>query len=202
MSFLELKNISFSYKKDKKLIQNLNLSVEAGERLAILGESGSGKSTILRLIAGFETAQKGSIFLENKDITYLAPQYRKIGYLFQDYALFPHLNVYKNIAFGISKKEYHRVDELLKIIKMQDFKDVYPHTLSGGQQQRVALARALAPNPKLLLLDEPFSALDTNLKSNIRSQIKEILQTLNITSILVTHDTQDVKEFATKEFRL
>ncbi|PSM51334.1 iron(III) ABC transporter, ATP-binding protein [Campylobacter blaseri] len=202
MSFLELKNINFSYVKNKPLIENLSLRLSRGDSLAILGKSGSGKSTILRLISGFESPDSGKILLEEKDITYMPPQRRNIGYLFQDYALFPHLSVYKNIAFGVGKKDKDRVHELLEIIHMSDFKDVYPHTLSGGQQQRVALARALAPNPKLILLDEPFSALDTGLRSEIRSQIKEILNSLKISSILVTHDMEDVKEFATKTFEI
>ncbi|MCR8685470.1 ABC transporter ATP-binding protein [Campylobacter ureolyticus] len=199
--FLELKNISFSYKKDQNLISNLNFSLQKGKRLAILGESGSGKSTILRLISGFENLDSGEIWLNGQNITFLPPNKRNIGYLFQDYALFPHLKVWQNIGFGI-KNDKKRVDEMLELIRMSEYRDLYPHALSGGQQQRVALARALAIKPKLLLLDEPFSALDADLRTKIRTDIKEILDSLEITSILVTHDLDDVKNFSDESFIL
>ncbi|CZE48118.1 ABC transporter ATP-binding protein [Campylobacter geochelonis] len=206
MSFLQITRLNFAYKKEK-IISDFDLVLNCGEHLAICGASGSGKSTILRLISGFEMAQSGKILLEEKDITFTPANKRNIGYLFQDYALFPHLNVRENIAFGIqnklSKKDVlKQVDELLELVSLQDFAKVYPHTLSGGQQQRVALARALAPSPKLLLLDEPFSALDSHLKAEIRTQVKEILTKFNTTSILVTHDKEDVENFATRSINL
>lgn len=206
MSFLHVSELDFGYEKDK-IINKFNLSLEKGQKLAICGASGSGKSTILRLISGFEIASSGRIILEGKDITFTPPNKRNIGYLFQDYALFPHLNVSENIAFGLKnimkKNEIKEtVDRMLKVVSLEQYATSYPHTLSGGQQQRVALARALAPNPKLLLLDEPFSALDSHLKDEIRSEIKEILTSFDITSILVTHDQEDVEKFATSCIKL
>ncbi|AII15264.1 iron(III) transporter, ATP-binding protein [Campylobacter iguaniorum] len=206
MSFLHISELDFGYEKDK-IINKFNLSLEKGQKLAICGASGSGKSTILRLISGFEMASSGRIILEGKDITFTPPNKRNIGYLFQDYALFPHLNVSENIAFGlknIMKKNEIKdvVNRLLKVVSLESYASSYPHALSGGQQQRVALARALAPSPKLLLLDEPFSALDSHLKDEIRSEIKEILTSFEITSILVTHDQDDVEKFATSCIKL
>lgn len=206
MSFLHISELDFGYEKDK-IINKFNLSLEKGQKLAICGASGSGKSTILRLISGFEMASSGRIILEGKDITFTPPNKRNIGYLFQDYALFPHLNVSENIAFGlknIMKKNEIKdvVNRLLKVVSLESYATSYPHALSGGQQQRVALARALAPSPKLLLLDEPFSALDSHLKDEIRSEIKEILTAFEITSILVTHDQDDVEKFATSCIKL
>lgn len=198
MEFLDFKNISFYYEKDKLILKDFSFNLARNENLAILGQSGSGKSTILRLISGFEFPKKGEIILDSKDITFTPPEKRNIGILFQDYALFPHLSVFENIAFGLKKKDKNKALEFLDLIKMQEYKNAYPYSLSGGQQQRVALARALAVRPKLLLLDEPFSALDKELKSSIRASIKELLELTNTPSIIVTHDEEDARIFANK----
>lgn len=168
-----IKDLSFKYKNAKDYqIKNFNLKIEKGEIVALLGPSGSGKSTILRLISGLEVPSMGEIIVENrtlynKDI-FIEPEKRGIGMVFQDYALFPHMTVEKNVLFGVGnvdKKEKQRIlDEVLELVDMKDFKKRYPHELSGGQQQRIAIARALAPKPSLILLDEPFSNLDANLR--------------------------------------
>ncbi|MBW3545173.1 MAG: ABC transporter ATP-binding protein, partial [Bacteroidetes bacterium] len=170
---LELKNLYKKYqRKDVWAVNNLSLQVPKGELLALVGESGSGKTTLLRLIAGFELPEKGSIDLNGRQVfgadAYVQPEKRRIGMVFQDYALFPHLSVQENITFGLrhqSKQQKHkRLQELLSLVGLQTQAHKYPHELSGGQQQRVALARALAPQPDILLLDEPFSNLDEVLK--------------------------------------
>ncbi|MCM8710248.1 ABC transporter ATP-binding protein [Clostridium sp. SYSU_GA19001] len=203
--YFVIKNLSFKYKNAKDYqIKNFNLEIEKGEIVALLGPSGSGKSTILRLISGLEVPSMGEIIVENstlynKDI-FIEPEKRGIGMVFQDYALFPHMTVEKNVLFGVGnvdKKEKQRIlDEVLELVDMKDFKKRYPHELSGGQQQRVAIARALAPKPSLILLDEPFSNLDANLRKKIRNEIKDILKKSHTTSIFVTHDIEDAKDVA------
>ncbi len=204
---LQINNLSFSYDRTNKVIDNFDLDVDKGEVAALIGNSGSGKSTILRLTAGFEIPDSGEIIIAGKtvadDRTFIAPEKRKIGMVFQDYALFPHFNVFQNIAFGIEnlskKRKNKKVNELLELINLNDFHKRYPHQLSGGQQQRVALARTLATDPKLLLLDEPFSNLDTELRDNIRAQLKNIICKIGITTILVSHDKEDAEFMADKE---
>lgn len=181
---------------DKIIIPELSFSVKQGQIACLLGPSGCGKTTALRALAGFEPVYSGSIELAGKIISRagetLVPEKRKVGMVFQDYALFPHLTVHDNIAFGIQDKDRperdHAVADLLKMIKLTDHARYYPHQLSGGQQQRVALARALAPNPTILLLDEPFSNLDTELRRSLSLEVRDILKQNNITAILVTHD--------------
>lgn len=200
-----IKDLSFKYKNAKDYqIKNFNLKIEKGEIVALLGPSGSGKSTILRLISGLEVPSMGEIIVENrtlynKDI-FIEPEKRGIGMVFQDYALFPHMTVEKNVLFGVGnvdKKEKQRIlDEVLELVDMKDFKKRYPHELSGGQQQRIAIARALAPKPSLILLDEPFSNLDANLRKKIRNEIKDILKKSHTTSIFVTHDIEDANDVA------
>lgn len=185
--------------KESYAIRNVSLNVKKGELLALVGESGSGKTTLLRLIAGFEEPDKGEIEINGKIVVsetqYVSPDKRKVGMVFQDYALFPHLRVYDNIAFGIKKLDKahrdKRIKEVLRLVGLQSFEKRYPHELSGGQQQRTALARALAPNPDLILLDEPFSNLDGVMKDRVREEIKQIIKSTGITAIFVTHDTRD-----------
>lgn len=197
---LELRNLYKKYqRKDVWAVNNLSLQVPKGELLALVGESGSGKTTLLRLIAGFELPEKGSIDLNGRQVfgpeAYVQPEKRRIGMVFQDYALFPHLSVAENITFGLRHwsrpEKQHRLQELLLLVGLQAQAHKYPHELSGGQQQRVALARALAPQPDILLLDEPFSNLDEVLKEQMRRDMRKIIKNTHTTAIFVTHDTRD-----------
>jgi len=178
-------------------VDNVSFEVQAGELVALLGPSGSGKSTILRIIAGLERPDSGEIYLTGKDVTSLSTQKRKIGFVFQHYALFKHMTVEKNIAFGMEvqkhKKEYikEKIEELVNLVRLQGYEKHYPDQLSGGQRQRVALARALAVEPKVLLLDEPFGALDAKVRDNLAQWLQEFHKKLNITSIFVTHDQNE-----------
>jgi len=204
---LKINNLHFKYKNSKTdNIEDFNINIKKGEIVGILGESGSGKSTMLRIIAGLESAYKGSIVIGDKVVydnkNFIEPENRGIGMVFQDYALFPHMTVAKNIMFGLKKMSMSdkgkRMTEMLELVNLVEHKDKYPHELSGGQQQRIAIARALAPNPSILLLDEPFSNLDAHLQEKIRTELKEIIQKANITSIFVTHDKEDAKALADK----
>ena len=197
---LALKNLYKKYqRKDIWAVENVTLEVAEGELLALVGESGSGKTTLLRLIAGFEVPQQGLIYLNKREVfgphSYVEPEKRRIGMVFQDYALFPHLKVKENISFGLKKaskaEKESRVQEMLKLVDLQTQANKYPHELSGGQQQRVALARALAPQPDMLLLDEPFSNLDEVLKEQMRREMRQIIKNTGITAVFVTHDTRD-----------
>ncbi|MBX3582059.1 MAG: ABC transporter ATP-binding protein [Rhizobiaceae bacterium] len=179
------------------VVQDFNLDVGSGEFISFLGPSGCGKTTVLRMVAGFEEPTSGSIVVGGKDVTRLRPNQRNIGMVFQAYALFPNLTVAQNIAFGLKVAGEPRADiekrvaEMLDLIKLQQFGDRYPYQLSGGQQQRVALARALAPKPKLLLLDEPLSALDAKVRVSLRDEIRAIQKELGITTVFVTHDQEE-----------
>lgn len=204
---LKINNLHFKYKNSKEdNIKDFNLEIKKGEIVSILGESGSGKSTMLRIIAGLENAYKGKITIADKIVydknKFIEPEKRGIGMVFQDYALFPHMTVAKNIMFGLKKMDKtqreKRMIDMLKLVNLEEYKDKYPYELSGGQQQRIAIARAIAPSPSILLLDEPFSNLDANLQSKIRTELKEIIQKANITSIFVTHDKEDAKALADK----
>jgi iron(III) transport system ATP-binding protein len=193
---LELSNIQCNY-NSLVVIKDLSFKLVKGDIACLLGPSGCGKSTILRAIAGFETPANGSILLNDKEISsplrQLAPELRNIGMVFQDYALFPHLTVSENILFGLSQKKHKvsKANDLINLVDLNGYENRYPHELSGGQQQRVALARALAPEPELLLLDEPFSNLDAELRNRLSLDIRNILKTLNISAILVTHDQKE-----------
>lgn len=205
---LKIDNLTFAYnKKEENIVENFSLEVEKGEVVALVGASGSGKSTVLRLTAGLEIPDSGQIKIAGETAAakhkFIAAEKRAVGMVFQDYALFPHLNVEKNIAFGIDhlskKKRKARVSELLKLVKLEGFEKRYPHQLSGGQQQRIALARTLAPGPELLLLDEPFSNLDAELKDKIRNELNEIIKKIGITTILVSHDREDAEFMRARE---
>ncbi|WP_417661338.1 ABC transporter ATP-binding protein [Pseudomonas sp.] len=193
---LNLHNLSCGY-NEHKVVQDLNLHLNAGDIGCLLGSSGCGKTTTLRAIAGFEPVHSGEISLAGEVISSagftLAPEKRRIGMVFQDYALFPHLSVAQNIAFGIRKQpDCERItEELLALVKLDRLGKRYPHELSGGQQQRVSLARALAPEPQLLLLDEPFSNLDGELRRSLSREVREILKSRGTSAILVTHDQEE-----------
>lgn len=184
------------------VVKGIDLEISSGELFFLLGPSGCGKSTLLRMIAGLEAPTSGEIYLDEKRITDLPPHKRGIGMVFQQYALWPHLTVFGNIAFGLQAKGVgraeisRRVAEVLEQVHLQSFDARYPHELSGGQQQRVALARALAPNPGVILLDEPLSNLDTRLRDSIRRELAEIHSNLKITMIYVTHDQEDALALA------
>lgn len=197
--FLELDHISLAYDTADGLatvVSDLSLGLEKASIGCLLGASGCGKTTVLRAIAGFEPLRQGSIQLGttvlSSTLRTLAPETRHVGMMFQDYALFPHLSVEKNIAFGLRKWEKarreHRVQELLALVGLQACARKFPHELSGGQQQRVALARALAPEPELLLLDEPFSNLDIDTRERLAFEVRDILKATGHTALLVTHN--------------
>jgi putative spermidine/putrescine transport system ATP-binding protein len=180
-----------------QVVKGVDLSFNQGEFVTLLGPSGCGKTTILRMIAGFEQPTSGTITVDGHDITTLAPNKRQIGMVFQAYALFPNMNVADNIGFGLKiagmprPQREARVEEMLKLIGLSGLGKRYPFELSGGQQQRVALARALAPSPRMLLLDEPLSALDAKIRVSLREQIREIQRELGITTVFVTHDQEE-----------
>ena len=181
---------------DEPVLHGVSLDVSPGESIALLGPSGCGKTTLLRLIAGLERPSSGSISIGNNFVageTWVPPDRRKVGMVFQDWALFPHLSVAKNVAYGIAKSTSKdaEVSSALEMMDLSGLEDRMPATLSGGQQQRVALARALAPRPGVLLLDEPFSNLDTSLRTEVRTEVRELLAELGITSIFVTHDQDE-----------
>lgn len=196
MAFLEISNLQKDY-AGNRVVENFNLAVEQGEFVSFLGPSGCGKTTVLRMVAGFETPSAGSIRIDGKDVVDLKPNQRNIGMVFQAYALFPNMTVAQNLAFGLkvagkSKAEIDdTVKEMLALIKLEELGQRYPFQLSGGQQQRVALARALAVKPKLLLLDEPLSALDAKIRVSLREEIRAIQRKLQITTIFVTHDQEE-----------
>ncbi len=196
MAFLELIGLRKSYGQTE-VVKNFNLGVEKGEFISFLGPSGCGKTTTLRMVAGFETPTEGAIRIDGKDVVRLRPNARNIGMVFQSYALFPNMTVARNVGFGMKvagrpKAEIDaRVAEMLELIGLPGLGERYPFQLSGGQQQRVALARALAARPKVLLLDEPLSALDAKIRVSLREQIRAIQRQLGITTIYVTHDQEE-----------
>jgi sulfate transport system ATP-binding protein len=183
-------------------VDDVSFDVPAGQLVALLGPSGSGKSTILRIIAGLETAERGSVELTGEDATAIPIQRRGVGFVFQHYALFRHMTIRDNIAFGLKVRKLPkaeiraRVDELLNLVQLTGYATRYPSQLSGGQRQRVALARALAPRPKVLLLDEPFGALDAKVRDELRTWIRRLHDEVHVTSLFVTHDQQEAFEVA------
>ncbi|SFV76849.1 Ferric iron ABC transporter, ATP-binding protein [hydrothermal vent metagenome] len=203
---LAVNDLSVTY-QNNEVLDGFNLNLEQGEIFALLGDSGSGKSSALRFIAGLDVATRGRVELDGHQLSLngehqVTPELRGVGMVFQDYALFPHMTVEKNIVFGISnqskKEQKERVKELLSLIGLEGIDKKYPHQLSGGEQQRVALARALAPAPKLLLLDEPFSSLDKKHRDQLVAQVRSILKKSQVTSILVTHDETEANALADK----
>jgi sulfate transport system ATP-binding protein len=185
-----------------KAVDDVSLEIKSGSLVALLGPSGSGKSTLLRLIAGLELPDRGKIWLTGEDATYRSVQERNIGFVFQHYALFKHLTVRKNIAFGLEirqapkDKVKARVEELLELVQLQGLGDRYPSQLSGGQRQRVALARSLAVEPKVLLLDEPFGALDAKVRKDLRAWLRRLHDEVHVTTVFVTHDQEEAMEVA------
>ena len=183
-----------------KALDNVSLEIKSGSLVALLGPSGSGKSTLLRLIAGLESPDNGRILLTGKDATNQSVQERNIGFVFQHYALFKHMTVRENIAFGleirktVKKRIKARVDELLELVQLSGFGDRYPSQLSGGQRQRVALARALAVEPNVLLLDEPFGALDAKVRKDLRAWLRRLHDEVHVTTVFVTHDQEEAME--------
>ena len=196
MAFLELNAVQKKFGATTA-VEGFNLQVERGEFVSFLGPSGCGKTTTLRMVAGFEMPTAGAIVIDGADMTYVPPSKRNVGMVFQSYALFPNMVVADNIGFGlqVARRPQHevkqRVQEMLALIKMEEFGNRYPHQLSGGQQQRVALARALAIHPHVLLLDEPLSALDAKIRVALRAEIRAIQRQLNITTVYVTHDQEE-----------
>ena len=185
-------------------VNRVNLEIEEGEFICFLGPSGCGKTTVLRMITGFETVTEGNVIFDGKVINNLIPQKREFGIVFQSYALFPNMTVEENIAFGLKVRKMpknaiaERLDQMLDLIGLRDWRHLYPAQLSGGQQQRVALVRALAPNPQVLLLDEPLSALDAKIRVRLRAEIKRLQQELKKTMIYVTHDQEEALSIADK----
>jgi len=183
-------------------LDRVNLEIKNGSLVGLLGPSGSGKSTLLRVLAGLEKPDSGRIWLEGQDATNMKLQDREIGFVFQNYALFPHLTVFENIGFGLDVKKIdpilkkQRVLELLKLMQLEQFGECYPTQLSGGQRQRVALARALAVEPKVFLLDEPFAALDAKIRKQLRSWLRELHHQISVTTVFVTHDHAEAMELA------
>lgn len=200
MGIIELNQVTMTYPGGRMpAVYDISFKVNKGEVLALLGPSGSGKTTLLRLIAGFEVPDQGRVSLGGEEVSRAAyclpPEKRGVGMVFQDYALFPHLTVVKNVAFGLRRisaaNRKRKVMEILTLVGLTGFEQCYPHELSGGQQQRVALARAIAPNPIVVLLDEPFSNLDPDMRSRMRYEVQQILKRVGTTAILVTHDHEE-----------
>ena len=200
MSIL-VRNISKRF-GDFVALDDVSLDVESGALTALLGPSGSGKSTLLRIIAGLENADQGEILLAGKDATALAPQKRNVGFVFQHYAAFKHMTVWDNVAFGLKVRKRpkaeiaERVDELLNLVQLQNLGHRYPAQLSGGQRQRMGLARALAPEPQVLLLDEPFGALDARVRAELREWLRQLHDVVHVTTVFVTHDQDEAMEIS------
>jgi sulfate transport system ATP-binding protein len=200
---IEVRNISKRF-GDFRALDDVSIDVDSGSLTALLGPSGSGKSTLLRIIAGLEWPDEGEIKLAGEDATPLTPQKRGVGFVFQHYAAFKHMTVRDNIAFGLKIRKRpkdevtRRVDELLELVQLQGFGNRYPAQLSGGQRQRMALARALAPEPKVLLLDEPFGALDARVRAELRVWLRRLHDETHTTTVFVTHDQEEAMEVADK----
>ena len=207
-NILEIINLSHAYSKNENSITGINLDIQEGERVSILGPSGCGKSTLLRLIAGLEKPSQGEIKIKGIKASsrenLLPPEKRNVGLVVQDKALFPHLSVYSNICFGIKKNKTKDdiASELLTLFKIENLKSKYPHEISGGEQQRVALARSLATNPDLLMLDEPFSALDKDLKETLYSEISLVFSERKTTILLVTHDQNEAELMTERQIKM
>ncbi|WP_028400171.1 ABC transporter ATP-binding protein [Ectobacillus panaciterrae] len=203
MSYVTIDQVTKRY-ENQVVLNNISLTLQKGEFATLLGQSGCGKSTLLRSIAGLEEVDIGSILVDQKNITHLSPRQREVGMVFQSYALFPNMTVFDNIAYGLKmKKEKNiksRVQNMIDMVDLTGKEGSYPHQLSGGQQQRVALARALVMEPKVLLLDEPLSALDAKIRKNLQKELKRIQRELEITTIFVTHDQEEAMTLSDKIF--
>lgn len=196
-SFLELKNLKKSFAPGEAVLQGINLTIRRGEFVTLLGASGCGKTTTLRIIAGLEQPDSGSVWLEGQDVTALEPNQRDVNTVFQNYALFPHMNVADNIGYGLKIRKApkaeikKKVKEMLELVQLEGYEKRKPSELSGGQKQRVAIARALANNPRVLLLDEPLGALDLQLRRTMQLELKRLQKKLGITFIYITHDQEE-----------
>ncbi|USG64227.1 ABC transporter ATP-binding protein [Brevibacillus ruminantium] len=196
MSYVQIENLTKTF-HGQPVLNQLSLAIQKGELVTLLGPSGCGKSTLLRILSGLTASDSGSIHIDGKDVTAVQPKEREIGMVFQSYALFPNLNVSENIGFGLEMKKVakaemqRRVQEMIELVGLTGKERAYPRELSGGQQQRVALARSLVTRPKVLLLDEPLSALDAQIRKNLQKQLRTIQRELNMTTVLVTHDQEE-----------
>jgi len=200
---IELRNVTKKF-GDVAAVNKVSFAVKEGELIALLGPSGGGKTTVLRMIAGLEMPTTGDVFIRGKRVNDLSVQQRNIGFVFQSYALFKNMNVFRNIAFGLKIKKWRngdihsRIDELLTLFGLQGLEKRYPHQLSGGQRQRVAIARALAPKPSVLLLDEPFGAVDAKIRQELREWLVTLHHDLNVTTVFVTHDQEEAMEVSNR----
>jgi ABC-type Fe3+/spermidine/putrescine transport system ATPase subunit len=200
---VNLKSLSKSF-DGKTVIQNVSLDISAGERFILLGQSGCGKTTLLRMLAGFERPDRGEIWIDGQNVVPLPVERRPVGIIFQNYALFPHMTVYDNIAVGLRIRKTpeteiaRRIGEVLEITHLNELHDAFPGRLSGGESQRVAIARAIINRPKILLLDEPLSALDASLRQSLREELRDMQKTLGITFLFVTHDQEEAMSLATR----
>ena len=205
MSFVSIQSLEKTY-AGSPVFKDINFDIARGEFITLLGPSGCGKSTLLRCIAGLTPVDSGRILLDGTDLVPMSPQKRGIGMVFQSYALFPNMTVAQNVAFGLRMQKVKgedsqvRVDEVLRMVELQDFAGRYPHQLSGGQCQRVALARSLVTRPRLLLLDEPLSALDARIRKHLREQIRQIQRELGLTTVFVTHDQEEALTMSDRIF--
>lgn len=205
MSHILIKNLYKSF-GDNEVLKNINLEINDGELVTLLGPSGCGKSTLLRIIAGFTDINNGKVMIDGQDISNIPVNKRDVGMVFQSYALFPNMTVFENVAFGLKTRKIpadtieEKVYEILSLVGLEDRMDYYPSELSGGQQQRVALSRALVTKPRVLLLDEPLSALDAKIRLSLRKLIKDVQRQLNITTIFVTHDQEEALSISDRVF--
>jgi putative spermidine/putrescine transport system ATP-binding protein len=205
MSYVVLKDIQKQY-QDTKVLSGIDMNIENGEFITLLGPSGCGKSTILRILSGLTDATEGTVMIDGKNMENIPPKNRQVGMVFQSYALFPNMNVYENVAFGLKMKKQpaneveEQVLKMLDLVGLREKRNAYPHELSGGQQQRVALARSLVVRPKVLLLDEPLSALDAQIRKRLQVELRTIQQELEMTMILVTHDQEEAMSVSDRIF--
>ena len=194
--FIKIKNVSKNF-EEVVAVDNINVDIARGEFFSLLGPSGCGKTTLLRILAGFEYPSSGSVFIDNLDVTDITPNLRPTNMVFQNYAIFPHINVKRNIEFGLRKEKLSkdeldkRVQDALKMVQLEGYEDRYSNQLSGGQRQRIALARALVKQPKVLLLDEPLGALDKKLREEMQLELRNLQRSIGITFIFVTHDQEE-----------
>lgn len=204
---LDIHNLKFKYSESGPwILDNINMKMDSGEIVAVVGNSGCGKSTLLRIISGLESRAEGIIKVGDTVFQstekFIPVEKRQLGFVFQDYALFPFMTVTQNIRFALKKNDAISFKELVQLTRLEGLENRYPHELSGGQQQRVAVARTLASNPKILLMDEPFSNLDAALVREIRSELRQIIKNWNLTTIIVTHSIEDAEAFADRTVKL